>query len=173
MTITLAFYCFCYYVSVLVAQLCPTLCYPMDCSPPASSVHVILQAKIQEWVAIPFSRGSSWPRDQTQVSRIAGRFFTIWATREALPLLYYCDIVGISSKGEWFLFFGKYSLVWTVCPLSLGRVKPAGESIMAKGWIKIAKVDKVGRRCYSRCQDTSSVAIMLWGPGIKFNTSQE
>ena len=47
------------------------------------TVHGILQARILEWVAFLFSRGSSQPRDQTQVSRIAGRFFTIWATREA------------------------------------------------------------------------------------------
>ena len=47
------------YVCVLVAQSCPTLCDPMDCSPPGSSVHEILQARILEWVAIPFSRGSS------------------------------------------------------------------------------------------------------------------
>ena len=49
---------------LLVAQLCPTLCDPMDCSPPGSSVHGVLQAKILEWVAISSSRGSSWPRDQ-------------------------------------------------------------------------------------------------------------
>ena len=55
----------------------------MDCSPPGSSVHGILQARILEWVAIFFSRESSWPRDQTQVSCIAGRRFTLWATREA------------------------------------------------------------------------------------------
>ena len=59
------------------------LCNPMDCSPPGCSVHEILQARILEWVAIPFSRGSSQPRDWTQVFHIAGRFFTIWATREA------------------------------------------------------------------------------------------
>ena len=58
-------------------------CDPMDCSLPGSSVHGILQARVLEWVAISFSRGSSRPRDQTQVSRIAGRFFTLWATREA------------------------------------------------------------------------------------------
>jgi len=52
----------------------------MDCSPSGFSVHGILQARILEWVAISFSKGSSQPRDQTQVSRIAGRFFTIWAT---------------------------------------------------------------------------------------------
>ena len=55
----------------------------MDWSLPGCSVHRILQAKILEWVAIPFSRGSSQPRDQTQVSCTAGRLFTIWATREA------------------------------------------------------------------------------------------
>ena len=54
----------------------------MDCSLPGSSVHGILQARILEWVAIPFSRGSSQPRDQTQVSCIVGRFFTIWVLRE-------------------------------------------------------------------------------------------
>ena len=70
-------------VKVLVTQLCPTLCNPVDCSPPGSSVHGILQARILEWVAISFSRGSSPPRDQTRVSCIAGRFFTIWAVREA------------------------------------------------------------------------------------------
>ena len=59
------------------AQSCPTLCGPMDCSPPGSSVHGILQARILEWVAISFSRGSSQPRDQTWVSPIAGKFFTI------------------------------------------------------------------------------------------------
>ena len=55
----------------LVAQLCPTLCDPMDCSPPCSSVHGILQARILEWVAMPFSRGSSWLRDQTWVSYVS------------------------------------------------------------------------------------------------------
>ena len=56
---------------------------PMDCSPD-SSVHGISQSRILEWVAILFSRRSSWPKDWTQVSFIAGRFFTIWAPREVL-----------------------------------------------------------------------------------------
>ena len=67
---------------VLVAQLCPTFCDPMDYSLPGSSVRGILQARILEWVAIPYSRGSSRPRDQTWVSGIAGKIFTVWATRE-------------------------------------------------------------------------------------------
>ena len=57
-----------------------TLCDPVDCSPPGSSIHGILQARILEWVAISFSRGSSQPRDWTQVSCIAGRYFNLWAT---------------------------------------------------------------------------------------------
>ena len=63
-------------VKVLVAQPCLTLCNPVDCSPPGSSVHRIFHARMLEWVAMPSSRGSSQPRDQTQVSHIAGRFFT-------------------------------------------------------------------------------------------------
>ena len=65
-----------------VSQSCPALCYPLDCSPPGSSIHGIFQARVLEWVAISFSRGSSRPRDWTQVSGIVGRCFTIWATRE-------------------------------------------------------------------------------------------
>ena len=70
-------------VCVLVTQLCPTLCNRMDCSLPGSSVHGIIQARILELIAIPFSRGSSWPRDWTQVSCTAGIFFTVWNTRES------------------------------------------------------------------------------------------
>ena len=62
-----------------VAQSCLTLCAPMDCSPPGSSVHGILQARILEYAAISFSRGSSQPRDWTRVSCIVGRCFTVWA----------------------------------------------------------------------------------------------
>ena len=67
---------------VLITQLCPILCDSMDCIPPGSSVHGILQARILEWVAIPF-RGSSWLKVQTRIFRIAGRFFTVLVIREA------------------------------------------------------------------------------------------
>ena len=88
-------------VLCLVTQSCPTLCHPMDCSLPGFSVHGILQARIVEWVPYPFSRASSQSRNQTRLSCIAGRFFTSWATREALappshleilvlPTLYVC-----------------------------------------------------------------------------------
>ena len=64
-----------------VAQCCPTLWNPTDCSPPGPSVHGLLQARILVWVARPSSRGSSRLRDQTQVSRVAGGLFTVWAAR--------------------------------------------------------------------------------------------
>jgi len=67
-------------VKVLVTPSCPTLSDPTDYSLPGSSVHGILQAKLLDWVAVPFSRGSSWPRDQTQVSCTESGFFTVYAT---------------------------------------------------------------------------------------------
>ena len=66
----------------LVTQSCPTLCDPMDCSPPGSSVLGIFQARILEWLAIAFSRGCPQPRNWSRVSHCAGTFFTIWASRE-------------------------------------------------------------------------------------------
>ena len=79
---------------------------PMDYSPPASSVHGILQARILEWVTIPFSRGSSGPSDQTLISCIAGGFFTIWATREAHR--YSVGSIPLENPGwyEWFILEG-------------------------------------------------------------------
>ena len=77
-------------IKVLVTQSSPTLCNSMDCNPPGFSVHGILQARIprMEWVAIPFSRGSSQPRGWSQFSHNAGGFFTVWATREAQDVLW-------------------------------------------------------------------------------------
>ena len=69
-----------------MTQSCLTLCDPMDCSLPGSSVHGIFQARVLEWGPISFSRRSSWPRNRTQVSCIVGRRFTVWATRELLPI---------------------------------------------------------------------------------------
>ena len=73
-------------VEGLVAQSCPTLCNPIYRSLSGSSGHGIFQARILECVAISFSRGSSWPRDQIRVSHIVGRCFTTWATREVWTL---------------------------------------------------------------------------------------
>ena len=76
-----------YYVSE-VAQSCPTLGDPMDCSLPGSCVHGIFQGIVLEWIAIFFFRGSSQPKDRTRVSHIVDRRFTIWATREIHCLLH-------------------------------------------------------------------------------------
>ena len=81
----------------LVTQSCPTLCDPIDCSLPGSSVHGLLQATVQEWVVISFSRGSSQPRDQTQVSCIAGGLFT--TEPPGKPILCVPDLLPI----PWFL----------------------------------------------------------------------
>ena len=87
----------------LVTCLCLTLCDPIDCRLPGSSVHGILQARILEWVVIPFSRVSSWPRNWTQVSWVAGRYFTIWATRDE-----FCYF----NLREGFLPYGKF--LWLI-----------------------------------------------------------
>ena len=89
-----------------VAQSCPTLCDPMDCSLPDSSVHGIFQAIVLEWIAISFSRGSSRPRYWTRVFCIVDRRFTVWATREvptlksssAAPLKIHLRFVAESSS---------------------------------------------------------------------------
>ena len=74
-------------ILMLVAQSCPTLFDSIDYSPPVSFVHGIVQARILQWVAIPFSKGSSWPRDGTWESCISGRFFIIWATNKGEVLV--------------------------------------------------------------------------------------
>ena len=83
-----AYCCACVHAQLLPSW--PALCDPMDSSPPGSSVHGILQGRILEWIAVPFSRGFSWPMDGTcisYISCIAGGFFTHWATWEAHLLL--------------------------------------------------------------------------------------
>ena len=91
-------------MKVKVAQLCPTFYDPMD-----YRVHVNLQARILEWVAFPFSRGSSQSRGQTQVSRIAGEFFTSWATREA-QYVYKC--IYYFAKGRVCIILVKLKAAW-------------------------------------------------------------
>ena len=120
----LVWWCVCMCVCS-VAQSCLTLCYPMDCSPPGSSVHGISPARIPEWVSISFSRRSSWSRDRTWVSCIRRWVLYHWATWEAhisqwntlrkqfphvLILLYFC----ISN----FKLLEKLFLDWSGQPIS-------------------------------------------------------
>ena len=92
-----------------VAQLYLTLCDPMDSSLPGSAIHGIFQARILEWAAISFSRGSSQPRDRTQVSCIADRRFTIWATREASSGILISVIILFSSNISALIFGSFYN----------------------------------------------------------------
>ena len=99
----------CSHSCCLVAKLCPTLCNPMDYSLPGSPVHGIFQARMLEWVAISFSTGSSWPRDQTHVSSLAAGFFTTEPPGKLylltwLPhILYWCSLSQITKSNSYFL----------------------------------------------------------------------
>ena len=86
-------------------------CDPMDCRPPGSSVHGILQARIMQWEAIPFSRGSSWPRDWSWVSHTTGRFFTIWASRESPHPQFICWIFISTHLSYWCSLFSCRTLL--------------------------------------------------------------
>ena len=123
-----------------VAQPCPTLCNPVDCCLPGFSIHGIFQARVLEWVAISFSRGSSRPRDRTWVSHIVGRRFTVWASREVhyvqrkyLNLDCYCLV----SKSCW-LSCNPMNCVatpWTVAfqaPLSTGFPRQEWQNVLPK-----------------------------------------
>ena len=109
-----------------VAQSCPTFCSPMDCSLSCSSFRGIFQARVLEWIAISFSRGSSRPRNQTRVSCVAGRHFTVWATREAARKRWmriqsdhscFLDECGLSKLSRlpisgWFRLEPKFNSMW-------------------------------------------------------------
>ena len=118
-----------------VAQLYLTLSNPMDCSLPRSSIHGIFQARILEWVAISFSRGSSQPRDWTPVSCIVDRRFTIWATRAVqlhwsrlqkshvrLPFTFYVDpyMDTLPLQAESWFFYQEKGNKFLVSANSLG-----------------------------------------------------
>ena len=125
------FYCCVWKVRVLVAQSCPTLCDPMGCSLPGSSAHGILQARILECVAIPFSRGSCCPRHQTLVSSVAGRFFTIWVNREAPWVIHNKFSV---NKVEYFEIYIKTNLKKLGAPCGLGSLLSLGGSASDTLW---------------------------------------
>ena len=119
------------FVCVLVPYSCPALCDPMECSrSPGFSVHGILQARILEWVAIPFPRGSSQPRHGTWVSHTADRFFTFWATREIHSLLEKCE-----SKLQWgiTLLWSEWLLSKNVQTINAGKDMENRESFCTVG----------------------------------------
>ena len=126
-------------VCVLVAQSCLTLCSSTDRSPPGSSVHGILQARILQWVAVPFFRGSSQPRDQTQVSHIAGRLFTIWAKRKPILFQGQPEIRKTQSFYSWLPLKNPHSIYWE---LKLKREKKKKSQVLAQS--STQKMSKFG-----------------------------
>ena len=90
-----------------VAQSCPTLCNPMDYSLPGSSVHGIFQAIVLEWIAISFSKGSSQPRDRTQVSCIVDRHFTVWPTGKSIYFSAKMGIIMVPTSATQVVLLGK------------------------------------------------------------------
>ena len=127
---------------MLIVHLCLTLCNHMDCSPPGSSVHGSLQVRIPKWVATPFYRGSSWPRDGMQVSCIAGGFFfpfePLWKPmlamnqREKMLEFFFkcwtrkCGYIRIECSGGTLHSIGKWVIrnLWSPVPSSFDLYKP-------------------------------------------------
>ena len=121
---------------MLVTQWCPTLCSPMDCSPQGSSLHGIFRARILVWIAIPFSSRSSKPRNITQISCSAGRFFTIWAIRVTQLKSYLIPNIKYSKSERPCTNDQERPCVWScltqkspilqkqACSLSLNQLKP-------------------------------------------------
>ena len=97
----------------------------MDCSLPGSSVHGILQARILEWVAFPFSRDSSQPRDQIQVSHIVGGFLTIWATRKEIAIVF----LKINWSSRTMTSLGTAFSAPGACPLAFPRRAAQGSQL--------------------------------------------
>ena len=102
--------------------VCACLVVPLDCNPPGSSIHGISQARILEWVAISFSRGSYWPRDRTWVSCTAGEFFTHWAInpnmREGTSFKYYTGQDFYISEMRLFLWLKGTAELWNLTKIS-------------------------------------------------------
>ena len=139
----------------------------MDCGLPGSSVHGIFQARILKWVAIFFSKGSSWSSDQTQVSHIAGRFFTVWATRT-------CDSVAKSGvrlltaqkplkrPSQW---KGKFALFWMPATGAEGgaqRLTPPPWKSGSKSFHRWKEGATMQKLCIQLCIQRSQLEIGLW-----------
>ena len=135
---------------MLVTQSCPSLCDPMDCSPPGSSVHEIFQARILEWVAISFSRGSSQPRDGTQVTCTAGRLFIKWATREAYREWYMA--VDLQKQDKSVRTVHRWKIRWHICMFSwecriIFKNEALGTDLVTKKKLTSSQRGQRGKKC--------------------------
>ena len=163
-------------VLVLVAQSCLSLCSPNDCSPPHPSVHGTSQARILEGVAIPLSRGSSQSRDWTRVFCIAGRFFTVWATREARSnlrghLVVAQSVFWISLKScAWWDFERPLLYLWSLTR-HLWWASPSWEALPRLSWeVSFAAMRSAGTWPAQQavpCPEWGGTCWKAWGPGGK------
>ena len=162
----------------------------MDCRRPGSSVHGIFQAWIWEWVAISFSRGSSRPRDRTQVSCIVSRHFTVWATREACSCLVGFSIVQqdlIISKGWYLLKFRISPFLWVGVLLTLfwpshhcisGILDTSNLSLMLhKSWLPVhwcwiriwrQRLQEIEKSSFSPCQAKGKCSMLAPQPNTRW-----
>ena len=147
----------------------------MDCSPPGSSVHGILQPRILEWVAMPFSRGSSLLRDWTWVSHIAGRFFTICAVREATIFSFYNQNIFIEhllepSSGN--IAVSKHT---HFCPRKSHSLREESGYVEQQFCVKCRRItwgDHSERACTPECSLPCPLPISLWAGNISLSVSE-
>ena len=159
---------------MLVAQSCPTLCNPMDFSPPGSSVLEIFQARILDWVAISFSRGSSQPRGLTQVSCTAGRFFTDWATKGKFIPRYLTLFVAVVNGIESLISLSDFSLLVyrnasDFCVLILYHATLLNPLINSSNFLIVS----LGFSMYSIVSSANSesfTSFLIWIPFISFSS---
>ena len=118
-----------------VAQLCPILWDPMDCSLPGSSVHGIFQAIVLEWIGISFSRGSSQPRDWTRVSRSVDRHFNIWATKKNDNTLLTLIHFQLSSDKASIIIACKNSIKGSIMAVNINSFFPS--TIQFPKWLEV------------------------------------
>ena len=145
-----------------IAQSCLTPCDPMDCSPPGSSVHGIFQGRVLEWVAISFSRGSSWPRNQTWVSCIVGRRFTVWATREVRCFQCQINSPALSVVGEKTVPLHLSGGIWKLCWRRHREARGAGGSLPSLEPHPPLTAGKLGEVAWSFLSQSLS-HITKWG----------
>ena len=128
------------------------LCNPMDCSPPGPSIHGVFQARILEWVAIFFSRVSTRPMDWTQVSHIAGRLFTLWATRES----HNSSVLGFGLFGQ-----EAYGILAATPPLGIYEKELRARSLIYK-YIHFCSSIIHNSQKQSKCSSTHEPINKVW-----------
>ena len=130
-------------IKVTVPQSCPTLCDLLDYSLPGSSLHEILQARILGWVAISFSRGSSWPREWTQLSYIAGRFFTIWDQGNLISINHtifrYLNAEAFKCKSQQVIEGDAYWTEWKECYSAISKYPTAWDQMSKTLWWQLPR----------------------------------